>query len=361
MRLAFPTVAGVGLALTFVIPPARADVVLSGPDSNAGTYSTSALSSLAGAAVVNSGGLTGVTLWSLLDGANASSSTSPTYGGITTSTPSGDNNKNAILRYYLVGTNASGAQSVMSLGEIDPNFGGTTSPAPFVAYQNTGSGLLAAPELIVPNQPGRDLTDLTSLQLLSVPALTQPPNADNPSVPSTAVALSGNVANPASYTLSMLEALPSAQLSVPVSGGPNDVYTGVPLWTFLDPTSSDPASQIVVTQATDGYEVVLALAELDPNDGATACSLTSVNTSCDLVPYAATGTDFTTGLDGVARTIYPNDNKHGRWGSDLYAIEVLDAPEPATLSLLAVGLASLAGVRKRLSHRRAASRLTRPA
>jgi hypothetical protein len=351
MRLAFPIMAGIGLA--FIITPARADVLLSGPDSNAGSYSTAALQSLAGGSTVNSGGVTGIALWALLNGStsstsvtNADNSNTTTYGGITTNTPAGDNSKNAILRYYLVGTNASGAQSVVSLGEIDPFFGGTASPGAFVAFQNTGSGLLAEPELVVPNQPGRDLTDLTSLQLEAVPALTLPPNADNPSVPSTAVALSGNVANPGSYTLSMLQALPSAQLS---AGG--ETYTGVPLWTFLDPTSSDAASQIVVTQATDGYEVVLALGELDTTDGAAACALTGVNTSCDLLPYASTGTDFTTGLDGVARTVFPTDNHHGRWGSDLDGIEVLDSsqdmPEPATLSLLAVGLASLAGIRKR--------------
>ena len=39
---------------------------------------------------------------------------------ITTSTPAGDNGKNAILRYYLVATNATGQQSDVSLGEVDP-------------------------------------------------------------------------------------------------------------------------------------------------------------------------------------------------------------------------------------------------
>jgi len=60
----------------------------------------------------------GTTLWSLV-------------GGVSTSTPAGDNGKNAILRYYVVATGSSGT-SVFSLGEIDPAFGGTGA-APYVA------------------------------------------------------------------------------------------------------------------------------------------------------------------------------------------------------------------------------------
>jgi hypothetical protein len=154
--------------------PARADVVLSGPDANAGSYSTSALAGVAnGGDTVSSGGLTGITLWGLLGGANAATPTSPNYGAITTSTPSGANGKNAILRYYLLGTSGGGQRSVVSLGEIDPNFGGTAAVAPFVAFQN-GGGLLAAPQLVVPGTTGRDLVNLTSLQLLAVPAISGP-------------------------------------------------------------------------------------------------------------------------------------------------------------------------------------------
>jgi hypothetical protein len=46
-------------------------------------------------------------------------------GGVQTSTPSGYNSKNAILRNYVVATSTTGAQMVFSLGEIDPFFGGT--------------------------------------------------------------------------------------------------------------------------------------------------------------------------------------------------------------------------------------------
>jgi len=210
------TVCALGMFGLFVAAcgQARADVLLTGPDANVGSYSTSALAGVADASdTVSSGGLTGITLWGLLGGANASSPTSATYGAITTSTPSGDNGKNAILRYYLLATAANGQRSVVSLGEIDPAFGGTAAVAPFVAFQN-GGGLLATPQLVLPGTSGRGLVNLTSLQLLAVPAITGSGGR------STAV------------------------LTSTISG---DTYTGVPLWTFLDPSNPGGTDQIVIT------------------------------------------------------------------------------------------------------------------
>src|ERR1700731_3368918 len=121
MNSVLRVVAVTGLLTASLTPHTWADVVLSGPDSNDGSYSTAALSAAAtGGDTVNAGGLTGISLWGFLGGANASSPTSPVYGAITTSTPNGQNGKNAILRYYLVATNGTGQQSVLSLGEIDP-------------------------------------------------------------------------------------------------------------------------------------------------------------------------------------------------------------------------------------------------
>lgn len=304
---------------------AAADVVLTGPDANAGSYSTSALAAVAnGGDTVSSGGLTGITLWGLLGGADAAQN-SPNYGAITTSTPSGANGKNAILRYFLLGTGAGGQRSVVSLGEIDPSFGGTAPVAPFVAFQN-GGGLLAAPQLVVPGAAGRGLVNLTSLELLAVPAVSGPGGQ------SDAVELAGHVAQPGSYTKTDLQN-DFTPITETISG---DTYTGVPLWTFVNPSDPMATDQIVITQGTDGYEVVLALAELNPAFG---------GNPNDLLPYADTGTDFP--KNGVARTIFPNDNKHGRWESNLDFVEVASVPEPAPLGLLAVALMFVAGLRCR--------------
>lgn len=321
------TMAVLGALAAAMAGQAQADVTLSGPDSNDGSYSTSALFGVATPSdTVSSGGLTGISLWGLLGGANSASPTSPIYGDITTSTPSGDNDKNAIFRYYLVATGLGGQQSVISLGEIDPNFGGTAAVPAFVAYQN-GGGLLTAPELIVPGGAGRDLLGLTSLQLLSVAAL---PSGSGGA--STAVRLSGAVTNPGSYDQAALQ----SDFTAASDTVGTDTYTGVPLWTFLDPDNSNSTNQIVVVQATDGYELVLSLAELDPSLG---------GNPNDLLPYDSTGGDFP--ADGVARTLFPTDNAHGRWVSNVDSIDVSAVPEPASVALLTVALMAMGVTRYR--------------
>ena len=283
--------------------PASADVVLSGPDANDGTYSTARLAKMVTVGdTVNDGTLTGISLWGLLGGANAASAISPAYGALTTSTPVGGNGKNAILRYYLVATGASGATSVVSLGEIDPSFGGTAAKPAFVAYQHTGGGLLATSQLVVPGAPGRNITNLASLTLLAAPALPAQPGGV-----ASSVSLSGNVGHPGSYTKARLQT-GFAPARETISG---NTYTGVPLWTFLGATDRNVKDQIVITQGTDGYEVVLSLAELDSSLG---------GNPNDLLAYAGTGGDFPG--NGMARTVFPTDNKHGRWESNLSAVIV---------------------------------------
>jgi hypothetical protein len=68
------------------------------------------------------------------------------------------------------------------------------------------------------------------------------------------------VTNPGAYTKTDLQ---NDFTPVPetVNG---DNYTGVPLWTFLNTNDPNFTDDLVVTAGTDGYEVVLSLAELDP-------------------------------------------------------------------------------------------------
>jgi hypothetical protein len=301
MKMLRTTMLGVVTALAMCGAAQAGSVTVTGPTTKVGTYSPSDLAAIGAAnpsLVVTSGGLTGVSLWGLLGGAAASSPTSPVYGAITTSTPPGHNGKNAILHYYVVGTGTDGLQSVVSGGQIDPSFG-ATGTAVFIAYQNAG-GQLATPQFVVPGGPaGSTLTSLASLQLLAFPAMLNGAGGQ-----STTVALSGNVTMPGAYTLSMLQNnfTPVQQT---VSG---DTYTGIPLLTFINTTSSNINTQIVVGQGTDGYQVVYSLSEL-----------ANLN---NIIAYAATGTDFP--ADGVARTILPADNLHGRFMSNLQSLAVLN-------------------------------------
>lgn len=252
------------------------------------------------------------TLWSLI-------------GGVTTPVASADNSKNAILHNYVVARSASGAISVFSAGELDPNFGGTNG-APFISVSGGEYGL------VDPNAgaSGRDLSDLTSLTVIAVPAL---PNGAGGQ--SSSVDLSGMVTNPGAYILTDLEPdFTPVSLAIP-----GDTYTGVPLETFLDPSGVSATSGIIIVGGTDGYEVVFSLAEIDPAFG---------GNPDNLLPYAATGGDFPG--DGVARVIFPDDNKHGRWVSNIDFIDVAAVPEAPTWAMMFAGFVVLAWAARRTLH-----------
>jgi len=115
-----------GMTCAPCVAMADAIVTLSGPTSNAGTIDLSTADGQYGGPVTV-GSETGYSLWGLLGGANASNPNSPIYGAITTTTPAGDNGKNAILRYYVLATGSGGSRSLISLGEINPNFSGSAT------------------------------------------------------------------------------------------------------------------------------------------------------------------------------------------------------------------------------------------
>ena len=314
-------------AMTWGPRAARADpiIMLSGPTSNAGTIDLSTAPPGPYGGLVTAGGVTGYSLWGLLGGANASNPNSPIYGAITTTTPPSDNGKNAILRYYVLATGTNGSQSLISLGEIDPNFSGSATPDVVTFSGNTASLVFTSS-----GAAGRNITSLASLQLLSVPSLPLVANA----LPSTSVTLAGNVSHPGAYTFQGADPQNVSPITETVNG---DTYTGPPFFALIDPSNPNILNQYVVTAGTDGYLVLLSLAELDPAFGAS----TAIN-QLDLVPYADTGGNFPGAA--LARTILPGDTPfaHGRWVSNLFLIDVAAIPEPATLALLMTALIGMA-------------------
>jgi PEP-CTERM motif len=304
---------------------ADAIITLTGPTSNAGTIDLSTAPPGQYGGLVTVGSTTGFSLWGLLGGTNASNPNSPIYGAITTTTPAGDNGKNAILRYYVLATGASGSQSLISLGEIYPNFSGSAAPDLVTFSGNTASLVFTRS-----GAAARDVTNLASLQLLSVPSLPLVTSAP----PSTSVTLAGNVSHPGAYKFQGSDPQNVSPITETVNG---DTYTGPPFFALIDPNDPNILNQYVVTAGTDGYLVLLSLAELDPAFGAS----TAIN-QVDLVPYADTGGNFPGAA--LARTILPGDTlfAHGRWVSNLFLIDVAAVPEPATIALLMAALIGMA-------------------
>ena len=274
-----------------------------------------------------------------VDGPGLPSSVTPTndetlwniVSGAAIPTPPGFNSKNSQLRGYVMAFGG-GTESVFSLGELNPAFGGTNS-APYISV--TGGNYT----LVDPNAgaSGRDVSNLTQLVIGWAPA------AAGPGGQTSSLTLSGLTNSPGSYNLAALQSLPS--VNVPVSGGS---YTGVPLFNFVN--TSEPGSvtsQVVEFTASDGYVVTYSLTELDPAYGG------SLN---NILAYDSTLGDFP--VSAVARTVSPEDNKHGRWIDNIDSVVVEYAtpgPVPGA-GLVSLGFFVLAGAGARTREIAAAAR-----
>lgn len=146
--------------------------------------------------------------------------------------------------------------------------------------------------------------------------------------PTTSFSVSGQVVNPQSFDLQDLQALPATTQSVTFqsgSGSFSGTFTGVPIWTLLNDETgikTDPAIKndvirnVALVTASDGYQVVYSLGELNPGFGG------AVNVP--LMAYASNGALLTT--DGFARTTAPGDIRGGRYVSNVESVEVVHVP-----------------------------------
>jgi DMSO/TMAO reductase YedYZ molybdopterin-dependent catalytic subunit len=139
--------------------------------------------------------------------------------------------------------------------------------------------------------------------------------------------LTGEVSNPTTYDKASLARLPHSIVNVTFltkTGSQSASFRGVLLWNLLITAgikSDRPRHgrfQFVEVTATDCYQVVLALAELDPNFGGAQV----------LVADSENGSPL--GADaGFARLIVPGDKYGGRDTFWIHKIEVLSGPPPS--------------------------------
>lgn len=138
--------------------------------------------------------------------------------------------------------------------------------------------------------------------------------------------LSGEVANQKTFTLETLKQYTPSKLDVWYYTGKGPVqtsYIGVLLADLLDEAvvvtdsavKNDILSKYIVVQASDCYEVVVAVPEL----------LSSFGGQQIMVAYA-TGDGQSLGSDGMARLVVPGDKSGGRYVSNITSIQVIDAP-----------------------------------
>lgn len=251
------------------------------------------------------GTFTGVPLWTLLND-ETGIKTNPAI-------------KNDVIRNVVLVTGSDGYQVVYSAGELNPAFGGSVN-VPLMAYASNGA-LLTTDGFARTTAPGdtrggRYVSNVSSVQVLHVPYLT----GTYAGGVSTSFTVSGLVNTPATYTLANITALPTTSVTV----GAN-TYTGVTLWTLLDTAGVITNPQIhnnilrdyVVVTGSDGYQGVIALAEISPSFG----------NDQNIVAYSLNGgaAGLSLGSSGYFRLIVPGDVKQGRWISNIIDIEVFDA------------------------------------
>jgi hypothetical protein len=298
----------------------------------------SALGGTAASAVIGGVTYTGSSVYSLIQGAGFLSDPAQA--------------KNGNLLDYLTINSAGGQSVVLSEGQVDPNFGGTTTnlqtsapqTAPFIATMANGSPI--APRLIVPSDPtgtsdGYDVTSVNNITVAyaTVPTLTNAALTNESQFTVTGKQVTGTTTY---NTTTFPTTFPTetSQSDLFVSGTPpasSHNFTGVSIFSLLqnaglivDPT--DPQSilddYIVVTGSnfTSGksftppldYAVVYSLGEIDPdyNDF----------TSATFPLLADLGTTF--------RSTAPSDFLGGRYDSDVVNIDAEAVPEPGSLALI---------------------------
>lgn len=131
--------------------------------------------------------------------------------------------------------------------------------------------------------------------------------------------VSGEVTTPLTLQAADLSAMPHVDLTAKERDGKEHRYRGIPLIELLRKAGAttgpdlrgENLTKYVLVRAIDGYEVVFALAELDPE-----FAMRTV-----LLADQVDGAPLPTGT-GPYRVVVPDEKKPARWIREVKAIEV---------------------------------------
>jgi DMSO/TMAO reductase YedYZ molybdopterin-dependent catalytic subunit len=130
----------------------------------------------------------------------------------------------------------------------------------------------------------------------------------------------GDVLKPLILSVKELSGLKSSEVKATDRDGKEHTFKGVMLWTILDSAGvtlvgdlrGENLAKYVIVKASDGYEVVFSLPEIDPEFSDKIILLAH---EVDGRPLAPT--------EGPFRLVVPQDKKHARWIRQLTSIQVL--------------------------------------
>ena len=130
----------------------------------------------------------------------------------------------------------------------------------------------------------------------------------------------GEVLRPLKLSVKELAALKSSEVKAKDRDGKGHTFKGVMLCTILDSAGvtlgkdlrGENLAKYVVVKASDGYEVVFSLPEIDPE----------FSDKIILLAHEVDGKPFVA-REGPFRLVVPQDKKHARWIRQLTSIQVL--------------------------------------
>lgn len=139
----------------------------------------------------------------------------------------------------------------------------------------------------------------------------------------SALTIAGEVAKPLTFQEADLRAMPHTEVTAKDHDGKDHRYSGIPVLELLKQAGTTLGSElrgknlrkVVVVKAADGYEVVFALPELDPEFTTRTILLADTVDGAPLVPGV-----------GPYRIVVPDEKKPSRWVRDVKSIDVRLAP-----------------------------------
>ena len=130
----------------------------------------------------------------------------------------------------------------------------------------------------------------------------------------------GEVLKPLKLSAKELSTLKSSEVKAKDRDGKEHTFKGVMLWTILDSAGvtlgkdlrGENLAKYVLVKASDGYEVIFSLPEIDPE----------FSDKIILLAYEVDGKPLAAS-EGPFRLVVPQDKKHARWIRQLNSIQIL--------------------------------------
>lgn len=164
----------------------------------------------------------------------------------------------------------------------------------------------------------RNLTTLILLGLLILPV------GLNGQTVKPFFTVEGDGVNPLNLTLDDLQKLKPTEVKAKTKEGDEHTFKGVRLFDILDSAGvtlgkelrGKNLSKYILIKAADGYQVVFALPEIDPE----------FTNETILLAYQVDGKPLPKG-EGPFRIVAPNDKRQARWIRELTTIKVVSSKE----------------------------------